>query len=89
MGMVRRIVNTSLGQFNAYDTPEGNIRIEDVYNWTRPKGGVSNSDFIKYGAQSLFKPEQLGNVIARKFAPEVERKVNFEIPGAAKSNTNN
>lgn len=75
-------IETTLGRFNAYDTPEGNLRIEDTYNWSKPRKPISNSDFIKYGIENIFAPEQLGNLIARKFAPSgKERKVNFEIKG--------
>ncbi len=72
-------VDTTLGQFNAYDTPDGGLRVEDTYNWTKPE--ISNMDFAKQAAQNIFKPEKLGNLIARKFAPNNrERKANFTLP---------
>jgi hypothetical protein len=73
-------IETSLGRFNAYDTPKG-IRIKDTYNWSKPGKPVSVKDFLYYGAQNIGSPEKLGNLVARTFFRGKERDIDFEIKG--------
>ena len=82
-------VETSLGHFNAHKNKDGTVTIKDKYDFLGLGYGaerkISMKDFM-LALPLVRNPEQLGTLLARKFLPSRERKVEINLPSLLKNN---
>jgi hypothetical protein len=70
------VLETSLGQFNAYDTPDG-MEVRDNYNWNPVP--FTTSEAIRSIPEMFQSPEKMGNGLVRMFRPNINRPVNIKL----------
>ena len=76
---------SSLGRYNAFDTPEGGVKISDIYDWDgfedviKQKGNAGNvKDILLYLASGQIR--QAAGLLARVLATDKKRDVNINLP---------
>jgi glutaredoxin-related protein len=70
---------TTLGQFNVIQQEDGNVSIQDTYNWTKAPKTISLGEFVG-SVKAVKSPEQLGNLFMRLLKPGTNREVNIKLP---------
>ncbi len=85
-------INTTLGQFNAFENEDGTVTIKDIYDWaTAGTGAEKNNPYRNVGEMGILSllrsvpaivqsPEVAGNVLMRTLLKGKSSPVEFTLP---------
>lgn len=79
LGDPRYNVQTSLGEFTAVEEEDGSIRIDDTYNFNPEEFSREDID-ADLLIQNLTNPQNLMELLARKFKGDSSRDIQIKIP---------
>jgi len=85
-------INTTLGQFNAFEDEDGTITIRDTYDWGGEKdnpyrrvGEMGILDLLRMVPRMVSRPEVAGNVLMRSLLKGKSSPVEFTLPPRARN----